>query len=391
MGKGKHKGGKAPGKALVTAAMPATPERLADLMAPRMTTGPTPATPARAVTLPAVWACVDSIASTTTQIPLMMTTGRDRMPVPEWLRKPERWNDDTATLTDIVEALTVGQSLHGAGYLWAEPMGQNAWQLFIIDPQRVTVEVEQTGNGRQRKTYRVDGSTVPTARRYTTKANSAGLLVINHRTLPGIAEGVGPIQAARYSIAGYMETETYGSDVFGSGVPQGTLTSDQEITRETAVRYRDDWMNDARETIRVLGNGLAFTPFKLNPRDAAWLEARRYDGEEIARLFLVPAYKLNLAVSGGLTYNNPESLERDYIRGCIGGYCRPIEDGLNKLTGPGRNAAEESAIKFDYSGLLRATTSERYAAYSQASGEPWLLPDEIRALEGLPPLAESGA
>ena len=319
----------------------------------------------------------------------MATSGRDRVPLPEWLRKPERWNDDSATLTDIVESLTVGQSLHGAGYLWAEPMGQNAWQLFIVDPQRVAVETEQTGNGRHKKVYRVDGTPVPTARRYTTKANTAGLLVINHRTLPGVAEGVGPIQAARYSIAGYMETETYGSDVFGSGVPQGTLTSDQEITRDTAIRYRDDWMADAREPIRVLGNGLAFTPFKLNPRDAAWLEARRYDGEEIARLFLVPAYKLNLAVSGGLTYNNPESLERDYIRGCIAGYLRPIEDGLNKLTGPGRNASEEYAIKFDYSGLLRATTAERYAAYSAASGEPWLLPDEIRALEGLPPMAEA--
>lgn len=387
MGNGKRKAG----KALVTAAMPAAPAQLSDMFAPRAPAAPVPATPARAVTLPAVWACVDSIASTATQIPLMATAGRDRVAVPEWLRKPERWNDDSATLTEIVEALTVGQALHGAGYLWAEPLGQNAWQLFVVDPQRVAVETEQTGNGRHKKIFRLDGKTVPTARRYTTKPNTAGLLVVNHRTLPGIAEGVGPIQAARYSIAGYMETETYGSDVFGSGVPQGTLTTEQEITKETAKRWRDDWMQDARETIRVLGNGLSFTPFKLNPRDAAWLEARRYDGEEIARLFLVPAYKLNLSVSGGLTYNNPESLERDYIRGCIAGYARPIEDALNKLTGPGRNASEEYAIKFDYSGLLRATTAERYAAYSAASGEPWLLPDEIRALEGLPPMNQPPA
>jgi len=356
--------------------------------------GPDPATPRTAVTLPAVWACVDLITSTALMVPLSARVGRETAPLPEWLRKPERWNDGAATMADLVEHAVTGQTLHGAGYLWAETLGPEVWQLWPVDPARVTVELRQDSNGRDTRIWSVDHSPAPLAARVagrktangTPARNRSGLVVIPHRMLPGVPEPVGPIQAARAAVGGYMVTESYGSDILASQVPMGVLTTDQDLTPEAMARYRDGWAAGSRQPVRVLANGLAFAPFRLSPKDAAWLEARAFDSTEVARLFQVPAHKLNLAISGGLTYSNSESLDRDFLRSLAGGYLRPVETALNRLTGPGRTADEELLIGFDYAGLMRATTAERYSAYSAAVSGGWMTLDEVRAQEGLPPL-----
>ena len=185
---------------------------------------------------------------------------------------------------------------------------------------------------------------------------------------------------------GEMTLNRDDSWTFGDGVPAGILETDQDITPTTATRYRDDWLAGEGSPVRVLGSGLRFNHLRLNPADASWLESRRFNGEEIARMYLVPAYKLNLAISGGMTYSNSESLERDYIRGAVSSYLLPIEHALNSLTPAGRNASEETVIDFDYRGLLRATTVERFQSYESALRGGWMTPDEVRELEGLPPM-----
>ena len=230
---------------------------------------------------------------------------------------------------------------------------------------------------------------MPTAQRFTTRASRAGIVPVPHRTLPGVAPGCGPIQAARYSMGNYLDTESYGSDIYGDGVPAGILKTEHDLTQSSADRYKADWMAASGDPVRVLGSGLSFEALRLNPRDAAWLDARRFNGEEIARLYLIPAHKLNLAVSSGLTYSNPESLERDYLRGCIAGYVEPIERAASALLPDGRNADEAMSVDFDYRGLLRTTTAERYASYGAALAAGFLTVDEVRDLEGLPPLPAS--
>lgn len=355
---------------------------------PQRTASQTYATPATSTALPAVWAAVDMITNTVLQIPIRAAMGSDPYPLPEWLRKPERWNGGVATQSELVEALTVGQALHGAGYLWAEPIGSLAWRLVPIDPDRVTVELMLRGRARVR-VYSLDGKRVELARRFTTRDSRAGIVPVPHRLLPGIAAGAGPIQAARYSMGAYLETENYGSEIYGDGVPAGILKTEQDITQTAADRYKRDWMASAGDPIRVIGSGLSFDALKLNPRDAAWLDARRFNGEEIARMYLIPAHKLNLAVSSGLSYSNPESLERDFLRGCIAGYVEPVERALSALLPDGRNADEAQSVDFDYRGLLRTTTAERYASYGAALAAGFLTVDEVRDLEGLPPMPES--
>lgn len=341
-----------------------------------------PATPGRALGLPVVYACVEVIASTAVQLPLVAAKGGTGVPLPEWLRRPERYNGGTLRRRGLIEHLIVSQAIHGAGYLYASPVGFDSWDLAAVDPSRVAVTL--TGNLR---TYRLDGRAVPLARRTSTGSNAGGLVVVNHRTLPGIAEGVGPLQAARHALAGYLDVDAYAADFYGQAVPQGTLTTEQDIPQETADRYKAKWL-DSRDPIRVLGSGLTFDALRLSPRDAAWIEARQWNAAEVARVYGVPAYKLNLASESGMTYTNAQDLDRAYLRDCVSSYTGPIEDALDDLTPPGRGASDETVVRFDYDALLRPNVTERFAAYTAALSGGWLTPAEVRALEGLPPSPE---
>lgn len=347
-----------------------------------------PMTPQTGPTLPAVWACVEVITNTALEVPVVCRRDGQQVPTPEWLRQPERYNGGAARIDQLVEHLVTGQALHGAGYLWAEPIG-DSWALDPVDPARVAVNIEPDSTGRPVRVYRLDGQQVLPARRLTGAPSRAGLVVVPHRVLPGVPAGVGPIQAARLQMGSYLDVDGYGADVFGQGIPQGILSTDQELTETQATRYRDRWIEDGRIPVRVLGSGLHFNALRLNPKDAAWLEARRYNAEEVARMYGVPAYKLNLTAAGGMVYSNAESLDGDFLRGCVsGGYLRPVEAALNQLTPAGRGPAEELRVTFDYTHLLRATTDVRFKAYSDAIAAGWMTPDEVRAIEGLPPMTE---
>lgn len=354
--------------------------------------GRLPATPAQAVTLPAVWACVDLLADTVLQLQPQADQDNQLVPLPEWMRRPERYNDGQHRLRQLMEHLTLSMALHGAGYLWADPLGADSWALYPVEPGRVWVELDQLTDPADRFTtrrrYRLDGQPTTLARRWTTRANSPGLLVVNYRTLPGVGAGVGPVQAARLALTGYLDTDAYGTDVYGNGVPAGTLSTDQDITADTAAAWQTRWLTDPKP-IRVLGAGLRFEALRLSPKDAAWLEARRFNAEEVARLFGIPAYKLGLAQPGGLTYQNAQDLDRAYLRDSITRYTEPIADALNSLTPPGRNAAEEVRIRFGYEHLLRPTTSERYATHTAALSAGWKTVDEVRAEEGLAPMGRN--
>jgi HK97 family phage portal protein len=204
---------------------------------------------------------------------------------------------------------------------------------------------------------------------------------------PGVAEGVGPLQAARHALSGYLDVDAYASDFYGQAVPQGTLATEQDIPPETAERYKAKWL-ESRDPVRVLGSGLTFDALRLSPRDAAWIEARQWNAAEVARVYGVPAYKLNLASESGMTYTNAQDLDRAYLRDCVSSYTGPIEDALDDLTPPGRGASDETVVRFDFDALLRPNVTERFAAYAAALTGGWLTPAEVRKLEGLAPTPE---
>lgn len=89
------------------------------------------------------------------------------------------------------------------------------------------------------------------------------------------------------------DLETFGSSLFRNGAkPSGILTTDAVLTVEQQTQLRDAWnaqqssVANAHKTA-VMGGGLKFTPMQTNANEAQFIEARRYQTEEICRIMRV--------------------------------------------------------------------------------------------------------
>lgn len=95
--------------------------------------------------------------------------------------------------------------------------------------------------------------------------------------------------------------------------PPGYLKAEQRLTSDQADSAQTRWMakTSARAGgVPVLGLGWTFENSGLNPSDMALLETQEWDARVICTAYGVPSVALNMAMQGGLTYQNPEALFR---------------------------------------------------------------------------------
>jgi HK97 family phage portal protein len=296
--------------------------------------------------------------------------GSEQIVAPAFLRQP---NVDES-LSSFLEQTTTSLASNGNAYwlLHRDAQGR-VTNVQVLNP--VEVFLTATPWGRVTK--------------YSYKGTDFRPEQIKHLKLlrvPGSTHGLGPIQAAQTELRGALDLSDYASNWFAqSGVPAGGyLKSDQVLTAEQAKTYREAWAKAAndRTGVPVLGNGLQFNSLFLNPRDAQFLESQQFTTTQIARLFGVPSSLMLAQVEGNTqTYQNVEQDWIGYVRFSLTNYLVEIEEALTSLLPRGTSA------KFNIEALLRSDTSSRYAAHAIGISAGWLLKSEVRAIEGLPPVA----
>lgn len=264
-------------------------------------------------------------------------------------------------------------SLASSGNCYYEIMGDELAPsaLLVLNPLDVRIDVNASG--------RVTG--------YQYRGRHIRPSRIKHITLmriPGSAYGLGPIQAAQADLRGALDTRDYAANWLDSGgQPNGVLKSDQILSGDMAGSYKKQWNETAgaKKGVAVLGQGLSYQPVFLSPKDVQFIEAQQFNVTTIARMFGTPASLMLAAVEGNSqTYSNVEQDWLAYARFTLMGYLVEIEDALSSLL-PGRQQA-----KFNLEALLRADTTTRYGAYSNALASGFLTVDEIREIEHLDPL-----
>jgi HK97 family phage portal protein len=153
------------------------------------------------------------------------------------------------------------------------------------------------------------------------------------------------------------------------------------LSPDQAVAAKDAWnaTAGAKNGVAVLGNGLAYQPMYLNPRDAMFIEAQAFNVQQIARLFGIPANMLMASVDGNsMTYTNMEQEQMAFVRYTLSQYIVEIESALSHLLTRG------TMVKINVDSLLRSDTLTRYQAHKLAIESGWMTIDEVRAIEDLP-------
>lgn len=329
----------------------------------------------RALTLPAFYRGVSLIAGMGSQLSLGSWRGDERVsPPPALVTQPDPWRTRRSFIARTIVCLTTSGN---AFWLKHRTETGAVSGLEVLDPARVTVRHK-------------DGVKTFLVTRANGKTTSYTVADVEHIWLlevPGHALGLGPVQACRAALEGVVEIREFADVWFNSGeVPSGVLTTDQKLDRDGAQAYKKAWYAPDDEgvtphrgpSVRVLGQGLTYSPIFLKPEDAQWLEAQAWGVLDVARLLGLPGDYLLAAVEGSsLTYANLEMIDAQFLRTTLFPlYLAPIEEALTACLPRGQVA------RFDTEHLLRPdakTRAEIDAIYLAAHVAH---PDEIRVREG---------
>lgn len=358
-------------------------------------------------TLAAVTRCHSLISNTLASLPWrLLTSGPDaalavlELPTPRWVADPmlhrpdERFGPSpTPAALRLARSTFWGQLIRstimrGMGYLIFEEGAEGqpvAGTLRILNPDAVsTVEepwlhrrIGTEPSGYLDTDY--DGRFMVGGRRYRMVEFRNPLDTVDES---GRTRGVLEMHAAEYGMA--EQAVRYGSSTFRSGVPSGYLkVSVPNYSADQAAALKAKWLESHggdRRSIAVLNSTTDFTPLSMSPLDMALIESRRMSLIDVANMFGVPPYMIGGTDGGSNTYSNAESRNADLMRFTLLQHANNVDDVLTGLVPAGQY------VEVSFNGLLRADTATRYAAYSTAIKDGWLLPGEVRTLENLPPL-----
>ncbi|TBM32046.1 phage portal protein [Hafnia paralvei] len=202
-------------------------------------------------------------------------------------------------------------------------------------------------------------------------------------TLDGL-NGLSPIAYARQAIGLGMATEEHGSRLFSNGaVTSGVLETDQTLSDEAFNRLKGDFedrhqgLANAHKPM-ILEMGLKWNQISLSAEDAQFLETRKFQLEEICRIFRVPMHLVQN--TDHATFNNIENLGIGFINYSLVPYLTRIEQrinlGLVKASKQGQLYA-----KFNVGALLRGDMKSRFEAYATAINWGMYSPNDCLELE----------
>jgi HK97 family phage portal protein len=204
--------------------------------------------------------------------------------------------------------------------------------------------------------------------------------------------GMGLLDAAPDGIAAARATMDYAASYFaGGGVPPGVLKIHRpEVTQEQADDAKKLWISKyaGKAEPAVLNELTDFTPLAFTPVNSQMIEARQMSLTDIALLWGLPPSKLGASVGSG-TYRNAEMEEIQARNDAVEPWTKLLEQAVSLRLLPRGQRCE---WKMD--AYLRTDTLSRFRAYQTALGGPgatsqWILPDEVRGLEGLDPIADA--
>lgn len=125
------------------------------------------------------------------------------------------------------------------------------------------------------------------------------------------AHGTSAIRAYAQNAYALQAAGNQSQQVSQGGIPQAVLKADQRLTADQAEAAQTAWM--ARVSARngapaVLGQGWSFEALSVNPADLALLDTQEFNAKVLMTAYGVPAPVLNMALTGGMTYQNPIAL-----------------------------------------------------------------------------------
>lgn len=345
----------------------------------------------------AVYACVRILAEAIAGLPLHVYRyrsdgGKERIPFhPLYHLLHDEPNPE---MTSFVFRETLMSHLLLWGNAYAQVVRNGRGQAIALYPLLPSkVEVSRASNGELvYKYYRdVDESSINPKGGYVTLRKDEVLHI------PGLGfdglVGYSPIAMAKNAIGVSLATEEYGAAFFANGANPGGVLEHPGVIKDIQ-RVKDSW-NSAYQgsgnahKVAVLEEGMKFQAIGIPPEQAQFLETRKFQINEIARIFRVPPHMVGDLEKS--SFSNIEQQSLEFVKYTLDPWVVRWEQSLQQIL---FLPSEKSTlfIKFNVDGLLRGDYQSRMNGYATGRQNGWMSANDIRELEDMNriPVEEGG-
>jgi len=343
--------------------------------------------PETALLLPVIAACVTRLAFTTAGLPIRVyKESADGSKITDSKHevyrllatkkgRPNSWQ----TGYGFRQMLTMHLALRGNAY--AEIIANNGGGIESLEPIHPDrVEPERLENGRLRYKLRAMGD-LP--ERMLTQDE---VLHLRWMSSDGI-EGLSPITLAAKSIGLAQAAETHGSALFKNGArPGGILKHPNKLPPGAAEQLKAEWDKfysgaGKAHNVAVVEGGMEFHEIGITPEDAQYLETRKFQAEDIARIYGMPPHMVG--IMDHATFTNIEHQSTEFIKYTMDPWLKEWEASVDRDL----IIEEDYVFEHNVDGLLRGDSEARFNQYSIGLDKMIYTRNEVRKMENLPPVA----
>lgn len=253
--------------------------------------------------------------------------------------------------------------------------------LYPLMPNRMTVDRDE--NGRLYYKYYRGNDEAIRNKEYEVILSPYDVLHIPGLGFDGLV-GYSPIAMAKNAIGLAIATEEYGAKFFANGAaPSGVL--EHPGTLKNPDKVRESWNatfggSHNANKVAVLEEGMKYTPISISPEQAQFLETRKFQINEIARIFRVPPHMVGDLEKS--SFSNIEQQSLEFVKYTLEPWLVRWEQSMvRSLLTPSEK--QEYFIKFNVDGLLRGDYASRMSGYATARQNGWMSANDIRELENL--------
>lgn len=253
--------------------------------------------------------------------------------------------------------------------------------LYPLMPNRMRVDRDTRGNLYYSYTRYSDEA--PTLNGITVTLRPSDVLHIPGLGFDGLV-GYSPIAMAKNAIGLAMATEEYGAKFFANGAAPGgvlehpgTIKDPQKIKESWNIAYQGS--SNAHQ-VAVLEEGMKYQPIGISPEQAQFLETRKFQINEIARIFRVPPHMVGDLEKS--SFSNIEQQSLEFVKYTLDPWVIRWEQAISRSL---LRSDEKKFLfaKFNVDGLLRGDYVSRMNGYATARQNGWMSSNDIRQLENL--------
>jgi HK97 family phage portal protein len=326
----------------------------------------------------AVYACVRILAETIASLPLHTYRYTDRGKE-KALEHPLYYllhNEPNSEMTSFVFRETLMSHLLLWGNAYAQIIRDGRGQilaLYPLLPDKMTVD--RAAGGEIIYQYRTDRGTYLLRREEVLHVPGLGF--------DGLI-GYSPIAMAKNAIGMAIATEEYGASFFANGANPGGVLEHPGVVKDPK-RVRESWNavyqgSSNAHRVAVLEEGMKFQAIGIPPEQAQFLETRKFQINEIARVFRIPPHMLaDLEKS---SFSNIEQQSLEFVKYTLDPWVIRWEMAIQKAL---FSTAEKKQyfVRFNLDGLLRGDYASRMQGYATGRQNGWLSSNDIRELENM--------